>query len=150
MVIKTSIQRLAYLCKNIPEKLLKIDKSKFDFKESDVKWSKKEILGHLIDSAANNHQRFIRAQYENEPIIFYDQNIWVTLTNYQLMDSGELINLWNAYNQLILNIIHQIPNENLTRLVGNRDGKFTLQFCIEDYVNHLEHHLNQIFEEQIV
>mgnify|MGYP000945228848 CR=1 FL=1 len=149
MVNESVIQRLSNLCNNFPDQFFKIDITKFEFKESESKWSKKEILGHLIDSAANNHQRFIRAQYENEPIIFYDQNEWVNLTNYQSMNSVDLINLWKAYNQLILNIIIQIPNEKLTRLVGNQDGKFTLLFIIEDYVNHLQHHVYQILEEKI-
>jgi hypothetical protein len=79
MSIDVSIQRLEYLLEVIPAKLSALNDGFFSQKTDPLKWSRKEILGHLIDSAANNHQRFIRIQYENEPVIFYDQNKWIEM-----------------------------------------------------------------------
>jgi hypothetical protein len=72
--ITHSINRLQDLLDVVPAKLSRIKDTDFVYKPAPDKWSKKEILGHLIDSAANNHQRFIRAQYENIPTIVYDPN----------------------------------------------------------------------------
>lgn len=72
-MMSISVQRLQYLIDIIPEKLAGINEREFGLKPAVTKWSKKEMLGHLIDSATNNHQRFIRVQYENAPVIVYDQ-----------------------------------------------------------------------------
>lgn len=70
------INRLEYLCNTIPELLIQIDEQIFSEKINPAKWSKKEILGHLIDSATNNHHRFVRVQFETNLKISYDQNKW--------------------------------------------------------------------------
>ena len=92
--VKSAIKRLDELCKLIPAMLEKIPEEEFTLASAPGKWSKKQILGHLIDSAANNHQRFVRIQYENEPVIFYEQDQWVNLQYYNLADSRVLIQLW--------------------------------------------------------
>lgn len=69
--IQPFLKRLEYLCATVPGIISTIAETEFCFKPLPEKWSKKQILGHLIDSAANNHQRFIRIQYEQEPVIFY-------------------------------------------------------------------------------
>ena len=79
------------------------------------KWSRKEILGHLIDSAGNNLQRFIRTQYEDEPSIIYDQDTWVRLNNYQEATLSKLIDLWRLLNEQILRIIESTPPENFKK-----------------------------------
>jgi hypothetical protein len=71
-LITQSLHRLHYLCRIIPPLLLVIDEQTFSHKPAPGKWSKKEIPGHLVDSANNNHQRFLRAQFEDVPAIFYD------------------------------------------------------------------------------
>lgn len=145
MSVINSLDRLQYLCNVIPSLLEKIPELEFSFKPTPTKWSKKEILGHLIDSATNNHQRFIRIQYENEPVIFYDQNHWNALSNYNMIDSAQLIMFWKSYNQHLLEIIKAIPEENLNKTGIGKDGqKFSLAFYVSDYVQHLEHHLTQI------
>lgn len=73
-MIQKSIERLAFLCETIPQLLFEIDDLTFSEELTSEKWSKKEILGHLIDSATNNHQRFVRCQFEDIPTITYDQN----------------------------------------------------------------------------
>lgn len=139
--------RLRYLTTIIPAKLVAIDEAVFSFKPAPGKWSKKEILGHLIDSATNNHQRFIRAQYEDVPHISYDQNKWNELSKYNAMDSHHLIEFWTLYNNHLVELINRIPKENLARECNTGGSKpVTLLWLIDDYVRHLEHHLKQLVD----
>ena len=145
MSVNNSLDKLQYLCHIIPPILEQIPETEFAFKPTSIKWSKKEILGHLIDSATNNHQRFIRIQYENEPVIFYDQNQWNELSKYNMIDTAQLILFWKSYNQHLIEIIKAIPEENLGKNGIGKDGQsFSLAFYVSDYVEHLEHHLKQI------
>jgi len=145
IVVTESIERLRRLCEIIPPLLEKISDSEFLVKPSPGKWSKKEILGHLVDSAANNHHRFIRIQHEHGSVISYDQNQWNSLSHYIDLDRSQLITFWTLYNKHLIHILKFIPEENL-RLTGvGGDGKpQPLHFYITDYVDHLEHHLHQI------
>jgi hypothetical protein len=108
-------------------------------------WSRKQILGHLIDSAANNHQRFVRAQIEPRlGFPGYAQNQWVSTQNYQKESWGYLVAPWAGYNRHLLHVMAQIPVERLTNTVVGEDEPVTLEFLVKDYVGHLEHHLEQI------
>jgi hypothetical protein len=141
------MQRLKELIQVIPPLLRKIPESEFSYKPAPNKWSKKEILGHLIDSAANNQQRFIRIQYEREPVIFYDQDQWNVLNYHQDVDAKHLIEFWTIYNKHLIQLASKISNENLDRKGVGKDGQpKTLGWYIEDYVIHMEHHLRQIVE----
>ena len=101
-MINEAINKLTAIVAEYPERFQGIAEDKFSFKPSPEKWSKKEILGHLIDSATNNHQRFIRAQFEDKPEIYYDQDMWVQYNHYNDMPLSQLIHFWTAYNlQLI-------------------------------------------------
>ena len=143
--VKTASERLHVLIQIVPDLLKKITESEFSMKPAPHQWSKKEILGHLIDSAANNHQRFIRIQYEHEPLIHYDQNQWNTHNHYDRRDSRELVDFWTLYNRHLYETIRFIPEENLLLNGTGRDGvKHPLSFYIVDYVGHLEHHLRQL------
>jgi len=143
--IKKSISRLQELCSIIPDHLNQISEEDFMYIPSPGKWSKKQILGHLIDSAANNHQRFVRIQFEKEPVIYYDQNEWNRLQEYNTTNSGELKLLWKLYNLHLLHVMKNIQAENLERKGVSRDGiVFSLEWYVNDYVEHLEHHLKQI------
>lgn len=123
----------------------KIDHLQFAKKPSTTAWSKKEILGHLIDSAANNHQRFIRVQFENEPSIWYDQDQWNQYSYHQQMDTEEMISFWQSYNRHLAALLKLIPSEKLQRKCRMKDNSVvTLDFLINDYVTHLEHHLHQL------
>jgi hypothetical protein len=145
-----STSRLKVLLENIPSLLYKISEVEFSIKIRPDKWSKKETLGHLIDSATNNHQRFIRGQYEDIPTIFYDQNKWTELNYYQELENNHIIQLWTIYNRHLLEIIKRIPTKNLANECHVGNGKnVTLQFLIDDYVVHLEHHLRQIIKYEI-
>ena len=111
------------------------------------KWSPKEILGHLIDSAANNHQRFVRAQ-ETDSLALpgYAQEHWVNVQRYRHRPWDEIITLWSAYNRHLAHVVASIPETRRNSLcrIGSNDP-VTLSFVALDYVGHVQHHLRQIF-----
>jgi hypothetical protein len=109
-------------------------------------WSIKEVLGHLIDSAANNHQRFVRAQQGGELTLpGYEQDLWVGTQGYQQRPWADIVGLWEAYNRHLAHVIRRIPPAALgvTCRIGN-SAPVTLGFIVEDYVTHMRHHLQQI------
>ncbi len=112
------------------------------------RWVKKEILGHLIDSAANNHQRFVRAQFA-DPFVWpgYDQRAWVTLHRYRARSWDELLELWRTLNGQVAAVIETMPAEKLQTscLIGEREAT-SLEWWIRDYLRHLKHHLEQLAE----
>lgn len=109
-------------------------------------WSVKEILGHLIDSASNNHQRFVRAQLAGE-LSFpgYEQDRWVVAQDYQTSPWPELVDFWVAYNHHLAHIIRRIPDAaaSVPCRIG-ADDPITLSSLAHDYVAHIRHHLGQI------
>ena len=113
-------------------------------------WSIKEIVGHLIDSAANNHQRFVRAQQTDAfASPGYEQDTWVRLQGYQDRPWLELIEFWALYNHQLSHVIRRIPEPALgvTCRIGANES-VTLSFLVEDYLVHLRHHLKQIEERR--
>lgn len=139
------IKRLDFLITTLPGLFKEINEEDFSRKPSSGRWSKKEILGHLIDSATNNHQRFVRGQFEDMPTIGYNQNEWNKHSYYNEIDSGQLIDFWTSYNKHLREIIKRIPAEGLQKKCSSADGNTnTIAFLIEDYVAHMEHHLKQI------
>ncbi len=147
-MIQTAVKRLEELIEIVPKKLNEIDELNFNHKQSPEKWSKKEILGHLVDSATNNHQRFIRMQFEASPTIWYDQNNWVEKSDYANIDRKHLTEFWTIYNRQLVYIIKNIKDESLKNTCIMKDGTaLTLEFLVCDYVEHLEHHLRQILND---
>ena len=111
------------------------------------KWSKKELLGHLIDSASNNHQRFVRAQLEPESVFpGYAQNLWVDAQQYQLRPWRALVDFWVAYNRHLLHVASRIPEDRWNHSIDLAGQRLTLVFLVIDYVRHLEQHLQQVME----
>ena len=145
-MIEKALNRLEYITNLTPKMLTEISEENMSTKPSPTKWSKKEIIGHLIDSATNNHQRFIRGQFENIPEISYDQNKWNEFSFYQATNAQQIISFWTSYNKQLLEIIKKIPNDSLTKEVKIKENILTLKFLITDYVEHLEHHLKQIIK----
>lgn len=143
-MINDKIDRLEYLCNVIPRLLFSIDEDTLNEKVSPDKWSKKEIIGHLIDSATNNHQRFVRVQFEDKPQISYDQNKWNSYNFYHEIDRQQIFDFWTIYNRQLVELIKRIPDENLLLECIIGGSNFTLSFLINDYVEHLEHHLKQV------
>jgi len=122
-------------------------------------WAPIEILGHLVDSAANNHQRFVRGQFTGD-LVFpgYEQDQWVSGQKYRAASWPDLIQLWSSYNLHLAHVASVIPKDVLTKprtahtlnqiafnLVDKKEPA-TLEYLIRDYVDHLQHHLKQIFE----
>ena len=110
------------------------------------KWSKKEILGHLIDSATNNHQRFVRTALYG-PLIFpgYEQDALAKLQRANDVDWSLLVRLWESYNLYVAHVLACLPESaaSVPCTIGNNPTA-TLEFVAQDYVAHLKHHLNQI------
>ena len=146
-MVAIAVERLSYLCATIPKLLAEIEESKFSLKVSPEKWSKKEIIGHLIDSATNNHHRFVQIQFQDIIIKPYDQNKWNKGNFYQQISGKQIIDFWTIYNQHLIEIIKRIREEDLQKEFTTIDNKsFTLSFLINDYVEHLEHHLRQVVD----
>jgi hypothetical protein len=113
------------------------------------RWSKKEILGHLIDSACNNHQRFVRALLEGETAFpGYEQEGWARCQDHASADWSLLVELWAAYNRHLAALIARFPPERLSApcRIGGADA-VTLAALAEDYVRHLDHHLAQLWRD---
>lgn len=149
--MKKTIQELDQIIKAYSKKISAIPESEFSAKPLPHKWSKKEVLGHLIDSAQNNLRRFICGQYESTPPkIIYAQNHWVTSNNYVATDTKEVIALWELMNKRIISVLGQMPSSAyaMTCDTGDTDSQLrSLEWLATDYVRHLKHHLNQIIPQ---
>src|SRR5580658_1586876 len=127
--------------------LSQIEESKFISKPSPEKWSKKEILGHLIDSAQNNIRRFIVAQYEDLPLVNYRQDEWVRLAGYQTYTKEELVQLWTLLNKHLYRVLALMTNEGTKRKCLTRSGEaYSMEWLAADYNKHMLHHLHQIMD----
>ena len=137
---------LAEILHHAPPRLAAIPDQAASLRSGEGRWSKKEILGHLIDSASNNHQRFVRAQIApHVGLPSYQQESWVRLQAYQDAPWSDLVELWLLYNRHLDRVIAHVQPEALSHTIS-LDGRppVTLSFLIEDYIRHLEHHLKQI------
>ena len=109
-------------------------------------WSSKQVLGHLIDSASNNHQRFVRAALQDSlDFPGYDQDGWQSVQGAQEAPWDVLVTLWAAYNRYLAHIIERLPAAKLDiacRIGSNQP--VTLRFLAADYLRHLKHHLEQV------
>jgi hypothetical protein len=112
------------------------------------KWVRKEILGHLIDSAVNNHQRFVRAQMTRQLVWpGYEQDHWVAVQKYRERPWAEVVSLWEQMNRHLAHVMANVPAERLgTKCVIGDGDPVTLEWLMSDYVRHLRHHLDQIFD----
>jgi DinB superfamily len=139
------IDELQKIITDYSGQLKKINDEEFAFKPNPVKWSKKEILGHLVDSAQNNIRRFIVSQYEKDPIIIYRQDAWVSISNYQHYTMNNLIQLWVLLNKHICMILGNCSAEMAMRTcITNNNTPHTIEWLAGDYIRHLLHHLHQI------
>ena len=127
-------------------RLQSIDESGSGASREPGAWTHKQVLGHLIDSAVNNHQRFVRAQLGKE-LIFpsYEQDSWLAVQAYEERPWEQLVELWAALNRHVAHVIGRIPSERLQTPCRIGAGEpVTLDFLARDYVWHLRHHLDQI------
>lgn len=133
--------------------LLNLEQDKAEPDRASDRWSRQEILGHLIDSALNNHQRFVRAQIPAHlshgalVIDGYAQNDWVRVGAYNTRDLKALASLWSGLNTQILHVMRTVnPLSLQTNIVIGGGAPVTLEAVMVDYVGHVKHHLSQILE----
>jgi hypothetical protein len=130
-------------------KLKLLQETEVTLKLNPNKWSKKEILGHLMDSASNNHQRFVRAPMLNGTGEFtfpgYEQDDWVRRQDYNSKPWTELVELWRLFNRHVAHALRGISDDKLGTHCRIGSGEpVTLGFMAEDYLTHVKHHLAQL------
>ncbi|MCP4122947.1 MAG: hypothetical protein GY751_14445 [Bacteroidetes bacterium] len=149
--------RLLLAIRLYKSKLTAIDGVTASQKTSKKNWSRKEILGHLVDSAVNNHRRFV-LMHSKEDMVFegYNQNLWVSSQTYQNRNWLELIQFWQSYNIHLAHIIRHyderlflkpFSEHNLHKVAFNTlltDEPATISYLAKDYIDHLEFHLDRI------
>jgi hypothetical protein len=133
----------------LADRMRQIQDADASVRPSPGKWSKKEILGHLIDSAANNHQRFVRLQISSRiDLPGYDGDEWVRIQQYQARSWSQIIDFWQMYNSQLVTVVRHMDPKALRHVWHTPDGKdVDLEFIIRDYVVHLRHHLDQILPQ---
>lgn len=137
------VNELTQIVNEFTPKLHSISESDFSAKPNANKWSKKEVIGHLIDSAQNNLRRFIVGQYDKTPSkITYQQDFWVSANNYQNRPGKSVIALWQLINEQIAAVLTTMPKEKYSAQ-SETSELHTLEWLAGDYVKHMKHHLNQ-------
>jgi len=141
-----SIIVLQELIDRLPARLQALPAGNVERKRAPDAWSVKEELGHLLDSAANNHQRIVRTQLEEHPAMpSYDGDAWVALHQYQRRDWQTLIERWAALNSQLLAAAEAVPDPDWSRTCTIADsGPLTLQFVFDDYIEHMLGHLRHM------
>jgi hypothetical protein len=145
--MKETLARFELVLATAPRRLVDISEADAARKPDPKRWSKKEVLGHLIDSAGNNHQRWVRAQLTPRlEFPNYEQEFWVSRQAYATEPWPDLVNLWLLLNRHLLHIVKTMPPDVLTHeLVIGGHGAMTLAALTASYLDHLEHHLAQIY-----
>jgi len=143
--MKKTIERLQEIILDFGSRMEKLKDKDISIRPAPNKWSRKEILGHLIDSAQNNLRRFIVAQYEEVPTIIYQQDDWVKLSDYTHAPAHDLINLWRLLNEQICRVLNSINERDAGKLCMTNDPEpHSIAWLADDYIRHLLHHLHQI------
>ena len=151
------VRRLRILVNQNAPRLLALSEVAASARPAPGKWSPREVVGHLVDSASNNHHRFVRAQFQ-QTLEFgeYDQDAWVKAQAYQSAPWDELVTLWRGFNLHLARVMEAIPeplrlqlhtDHNLDKIAWQTvpaHEPTTLDYLMRDYVAHLEHHLRQI------
>jgi hypothetical protein len=143
--VAAAIDRLAVLLEEMPARLLAVSEAQASAPVAGMRWSRKELVGHLIDSAGNNHQRFVRSQYQAQMSFpRYVQDEWIAAQGYRDRPWSELVELWRLYNRHLLHVMRRVPPAAFGNVcVVAADEPSTLWHHMTDYVVHLEHHLQQ-------
>ncbi|MEP7229881.1 MAG: DinB family protein [Ginsengibacter sp.] len=147
--MEKSIQTLKSILANYPDSLNNLTEKQWMYKSNPAKWSKKEVLGHLIDSTQNNIRRFVVAQYDDKLKITYVQDFWVAAANYQNYFTPDLISLWILLNKHLCIVLKNIPGDSGETLCNVGEIR-TIVWLAQDYCKHLLHHLHQILDMEPV
>jgi hypothetical protein len=147
--MKKTIEELESIIEKYKPLFRNIEDDLWQTKPLPGKWSKKEELGHLIDSAQSNIRRFIVGQYEDQPYIVYQQDKWVAISNYQNYSVTDLVDLWSLINKHICIILKNTSDENASRLVKTQEIH-SIEWLAADYNRHLLHHLHHILDMEPV
>jgi DinB superfamily len=141
-----ALTSLRTLLNDLPDRLKRTSAARVELRPDPSKWSPKEELGHLIDSAVNNHRRIVLIQLENSPALpSYDGERWVEVQRYHERDWNELVQLWSALNHHLLAAAEAVPESAWGRPCTIGDSEpVTLKFVVDDYVDHMMHHLRHI------
>jgi DinB superfamily len=140
------LKALQNLLDHLPARLERLPAAQRTLKPDANRWSKQQEFGHLLDSAANNHQRIVRVQLQENPALpGYDGDRWVELHRYQQRDWRDLIATWHALNGQLLVAAAAVPDSAWQRTctIGG-SASVTLAFVFQDYVHHMLHHLRHI------
>jgi hypothetical protein len=134
------------ILQSTPKRLVDIADADAEQKPGPGRWSKKEILGHLIDSVSNNHQRLVRAQFAGRTDFpAYEQESWVAAQAYGTESWPDLVNLWLLYNRHLLHVLRNFPESALQHEVSiGGKAPVTVAAIAEDYLRHMNNHLSQI------
>ena len=146
MTVSEAAALLAATLEDAPARLLAIGEAGSQARPSGMSWSRRQILGHLIDSASNNHQRFVRAQFEARMTFPpYAQDEWNAAQGYDDRPWVEIVEFWRAYNAHLLHVMKRVPQSAHTNTCAiSQSEPETLAALMVDYVGHLRHHLDQI------
>jgi hypothetical protein len=147
MVMKRVIDDINSVLDTMEPSIRAISEAEFSAKPRLDKWSKKEVIGHLIDSAQNNLRRFISARTEDRPKIIYEQDFWVTANGYQSATQDDVITLWRLLNERICAVLAAMPPSSYGTLcdTGHGESQYkSLEWLATDYVRHMKHHMNQV------
>jgi hypothetical protein len=141
-----TITHFEELLKTVPPRLVDLSDDQAAHKAVPDRWSKKELLGHLIDSAVNNQLRFVRAQKApRQEFLRYEQEFWVATQNYATEPWPDLVNLWLLLNRHLLHVVKAMPAGVLPHeCVIAGYAELTLEELVVDYVRHMEQHLTQL------
>jgi len=141
------VRDLRQTVESAAQQMLEIPESQSERRPAPGQWSAKEVLGHLIDSAANNHRRFVKTQLKEDAVFpGYEQEGWVAVQKYQQASWADLIALWKAYNLHLAHVASSIPEEELKRSLRiGQNAPVSLEYVVRDYDRHLQEHLRQLF-----
>lgn len=137
-------ERLAATLRSAVPWLVVLSETQARAPEREGKWSAKEIVGHLTDSAVNNLGRIVRMQIGPERQPDYAQDAWVELQRYRERDWSQVLALWFALNEHIAWTIRHIDGKNLTNQAPVAGEVVSLGLLIEDYISHMQHHLTAL------